>query len=343
MRPAFLRRTIAAEGSLMRWFACVAVVTALTVAAGVAGTPAGGPSPDVAGQLAYRPARVSGWWGGLYTVSGGQRVRLYFSDAYPRDASQAARWVGFLGRLPHGTELGRLTVYFAPLEQVELMCGPEAYACYSRDDESIVTIAGRLDAGPAPEDLLAHEYGHHLARNRSNPPWDAVDWGTKRWASYENVCARKRYGSAYPGAESNHYPLNPGEAFAETYRALVDRQLSRPFSWDLADPTFKPDATALALARQDAVVPWKPSTTAVSGALAARGRSRRIVLATPRDGTLTLRLTLPAHAQAGLTSTPATRRRAGTFVGTVCGERRVVVRLVTVSGRGRFSLHVTKP
>ena len=35
--------------------------------------------------------------------------------------------------------------------------------------------------------VLTHEYGHHIADSRQNPPWPSVNWGTKRWASYENV------------------------------------------------------------------------------------------------------------------------------------------------------------
>ena len=47
-----------------------------------------------------------------------------------------------------------------------------------------------VESGHAPEYVLAHEYGHHIAAWRSNAPWEAVDWGPKHWASAMRACAR---------------------------------------------------------------------------------------------------------------------------------------------------------
>ncbi len=274
-------------------------------------------------------------------------MRLYFSDAYPQDAARPARWVAFLGNLPHGRELSRLTVYFTSPDGVGLTCGADAYACYSADDQSIVTAGDDVEGGPTADDLLAHEYGHHVAANRSNAPWVAADWGTKRWASYENVCAREREGSAYPGSESDHYTLNPGEAFAETYRALADHLRSLPFTWGLADPTFEPDANALALVRRDVLDPWAPSTVTRQGSLPAIGRTKQLVVATPRDGTVVLRLATRPRASVTLTTRPATRFRASSnsYAGTICGEHRLTIRITsrTSVAAGRFTLHVLEP
>src|SRR5207249_3734012 len=83
---------------------------------------------------------------------------------------------------------------------------------------------------------------------RINPPWRALTWGTKRWASYMNVCAKTVSGQLHPGNEGNAYQLNPGEAFAEAYRVLNEQRegIASP-EWDLVDPSLRPDATALQL------------------------------------------------------------------------------------------------
>jgi hypothetical protein len=74
-------------------------------------------------------------------------------------------------------------------------------------------VAGEDTLGGVPrEQALAHEYGHHIARHRLNTPWPAIDWGPKRWASYENVCQNVKSGSMFPGNETEpQYKLNPGE------------------------------------------------------------------------------------------------------------------------------------
>ena len=83
---------------------------------------------------------------------------------------------------------------------------------------------GETVADIAPEEVVRHEYGHHIAFNRLNAPWTAVDWGPKRWASAANVCARVARREAYPGDEGSNYALNPGEAWAEAYRLMDERK-----------------------------------------------------------------------------------------------------------------------
>ena len=54
---------------------------------------------------------------------------------------------------------------------------------YDPDREVIyVSPEDQLDAPPAKE-IAAHEYGHHVANNRNDAPWSAVDYGAKRWSS----------------------------------------------------------------------------------------------------------------------------------------------------------------
>jgi hypothetical protein len=139
------------------------------------------------------------------------------SEAYASDSGVAQRWADFFATLLHGPELGLLTAYLAPLDEVHGICGQGALGCYSSN--RLVTV-GDSSGGIPPASVAAHEYGHHVAYNRVNPPWIAVAWGTKRWASHMNVCSRAAAGTAMPGDEGVDYVLNPGEAFAETFRVL---------------------------------------------------------------------------------------------------------------------------
>jgi hypothetical protein len=68
------------------------------------------------------------------------------------------------------------------------------------------------DANPAPDSasrefVLAHEYGHHVAQHRAMPsPFPAaINWGTERWSSVENVCQGHRSGDFFPGDEGRNY------------------------------------------------------------------------------------------------------------------------------------------
>ena len=69
--------------------------------------------------------------------------------------------------------------------------------------------------------MIAHEYGHHIAANRSNAPLQALDFGPKRWSSYELVCKNTEDGRLAPGDQSEYYRMNPGEAWAEAYARLT--------------------------------------------------------------------------------------------------------------------------
>jgi hypothetical protein len=129
---------------------------------------------------------------------------------------------------------------------------------------------GDVGAG-ADADIGAHEYGHHIAANRRNDPWDANDWGTKRWASVVGVCTRVAAGSAFPGDEGDHYTLNPGEAFGEAYRFL---NIQRGGTWAnfplIVDASFAPTADSLASVLTDVQQPWAgPASTSWDGQFSA--------------------------------------------------------------------------
>src|SRR3954447_10679469 len=126
----------------------------------------------------------------------------------------------FLGTLPHGDEIGALTVQITTDPEIAVDCGPGAQACYFPGDNRML-ISGNDTTGTdgaTREFVLAHEYGHHVATHRSNSPFDpTVDWGTKYWATYEHVCEGVDANQLFPGDEGTHYFENPGEAFAESF------------------------------------------------------------------------------------------------------------------------------
>lgn len=211
-------------------------------------------SPAAATPAPRHLASVS-WWGGTYAVSGGLHVTVYLSEGYPHSDSAIQRWVAFFASLPHGPELSLVTAYIAPLDELEQLCGSaDVLGCYGQQK---LVVAGEGAVGISGTSVAAHEYGHHIAANRSNAPWLALDWGTKRWATSMSICARAAAGTAFPGDEGENYFLNPGEAFAETYRVLVENEgLSPPSVWGIVDPSFQPGADALEAVRQDVLEPW---------------------------------------------------------------------------------------
>ena len=89
---------------------------------------------------------------------------------------------------------------------------------------------------PAAKEIVTHEYGHHVANNSLDTPFDAEAYGTKRWASYMNICKRAVAGELFPGDEGDNYQENPGEAYAESLpRPEPDEAGRDPIGWDIVD------------------------------------------------------------------------------------------------------------
>jgi len=200
--------------------------------------------------------------------------------------------------------------------------------------------------------VAAHEYGHHVAANRLNPPWVALDWGTKRWASYEGVCTRVAAKTAFPGDEGLNYSLNPGEAFAETFRVAFETGgTGVGFTWPIVDASFRPDTQALAAVREDTLQPWVGATSTTIRGRFTKGRPTwSTTLATPLDGDL--RVDVASAADLTLRSVDGRRILArGSWNGTggksatyrVCGARSLQVRLKRNGAAARFTLRMTIP
>lgn len=115
-------------------------------------------------------------------------ISVAVSSSYASPEATALHWGDFLAQLVHGDELENLTLYLGTPDDVTDICG-FALGCYAPGWSRIVAV-GESTEGVRPEAVVTHEYGHYIAANRKNPPWDALDWGTKRWATVANVCAR---------------------------------------------------------------------------------------------------------------------------------------------------------
>jgi hypothetical protein len=260
-----------------------------------------------------------------------------------------------LGTFAHGPEMELLTVQLDTPSQIEFDCGYGAQACYYGGENKIV-IGGDGAAAPdgaSREFVLAHEYGHHVARHRESPPPfpAAIDWGTARWSSYEHVCQRSRAGALSPGTLGLRYFRDPGEAFAESFAFLHFPESDLPWRWL---PALEPDVEALEAIREDTLDPWLGRTP-----LKLRGRipPRRdgpIVrtFRTPIDGTVSLRPASRSRFDLDLL-TPLGRllrsSRHGLSFGqrlnfTVCGQSqlRVAIRPQGAAA-GAFKLQIQRP
>jgi hypothetical protein len=294
-----------------------------------------------------------GFWGGQYRTTTGESVTVYASNSYPIDPALGQRWADFLGSLVHGSELSTVTVLVATPTQIERTCGTDAVACYSARGSFLYTPGEDPGSDLSAEAVITHEYGHHVAANRSDAPWLAIDYGPKRWASAMQVCAKAKKGVLVPGAEDPvQYTENPGEGWAETYRVLNERKLGRPETpWDIVSDAMYPTAADLVAAEQDVTSPWTQGAVTTQTATFTRTTRRRtFTIATELDGALKvtlrpsvgLRLGLDVFAGAKRVSHAVSARVVSRRT-TVCGVRSYKVRVNALSGRGAVQLTVSKP
>ena len=303
------------------------------------------PSVRAAGAPDAWPFSLSTPTGETVTINLSKRLYLQ------TDTTVAQQWADFFDSLVHGPELTSLNAYLVTPREVQNVCGPGALACYGRNQ--LVAPAEDPQLNLSAESVAAHEYGHHVAAHRLNDPWDAIDTGTKRWASSENVCLKTKKGAYHPGAEDeDHYFTNPGEGFAEAYRVLNERRLSLTEApWEIVTNQFYPDNAALTLLQQDVTSPWTKNTTlARSGSVSKSAPSRAFVVSTHFDGRVAVTLRSSATAKFRLDilspNSVSIGHASGKNVsarGTVCGERALKVRVKRLSGAGAFRLAISKP
>jgi hypothetical protein len=279
-------------------------------------------------------------------TSEGVPVRVEVSGAYASDAASEQTLVDFLGSRLHGPELGDLTTLVATPGEVEEYCGPSSLACYDVAKELMVLPGEDAPGVEVTKEFIAtHELGHHIAANRDNSPWPGVDWGPKRWASYERVCQGMRSGSLGRG-----YDDDPGEGFAQAYALLHYPEAD----WGRYTTLLQPDLGSLRAIEADVRQPWRLATRrTLTGRLtrSGRARARSFRVAVPLDGLASFALRGPRGTDFDISVTDGRRlvgrnvqRGSGGFLSVpVCGERVVTVTVNAYHGTGRFRLTVRTP
>jgi hypothetical protein len=303
-----------------------------------------------------RSSAVSGAFK-AYPTKEGYSVGVAISDRYAAPFDGVAQgYVDFLDQLPHASELHKLSVYVAPPDEVLSLCGGEegTLACYLANPQTMIVPGEQTDTGYGVTSsyVITHEYGHHIANNRSNAPFNAFAFGPKYWASYELVCDRAIKKQLYPGDEGEFYAQNPGESWAETYARL--QYPDQP--WTFSE-LLKPDQGALDAAAKDVGDLWPgQQVRTFQGRFTKRSaKTRTYRFDLTLDGAMSLRLRGPRAANYDFTvvsdgggrgTTNAAGSRDSISYESVCRSlqrERVTVTVKRVKGYGPFSLRVSYP
>jgi hypothetical protein len=292
--------------------------------------------------------------GGPITTSTGEVVDVRVSDTLPLETSTPEGWAEFMAKLTHGPELAQLTTFIVTFDELQEICGARALGCYGGNR---MVAPGELVEDISPEEVVRHEYGHHIAYHRVNSPWAAIDWGPKRWASAANVCAKVTRREAFPGDEGSNYARNPGEVWAETYRLMDERKVGiTTATWPIVASSFFPTEAMLQAAEQDVLAPWRASRTTTSTHLFGKRGPKVwwIPLTTSLDGNLRVSATLPNAGTHEVALVGANRRtvvkraqwvgqRSKRLEGSICGQRSLFVRVSQSGAPGRVRVSVTTP
>jgi hypothetical protein len=272
--------------------------------------------------------------------------RVMTTAGLPLDPAREQAWQQFFTALPHGPELDSLTVLLSPPAEVTRRCGREAGGCYLPLLRQMVIpgIAGPDDSFVA--DVARHEYGHHLAAESDNSPFDST-LGTKRWFTHEQVCRRLRSGELSDD-EDARYEQDAAEGFAEAYRLTAGGDAH---VW-IVDPALFPGPGARRAILADARHPWSGGRRQRSaGRLTARRGERSFSVRAPLDGTVRvevrgsagLRPTVVLRAGGRVVARSAGRRRDASVRFVDCGRRRLRVTIGARSGSGRYSVTTSVP
>ncbi len=292
--------------------------------------------------------------GGPITTTSGEIVDVRVSDSLPLESSTPEGWAEFIAGLTHGPEITELRTYIVTFGEVQAICGSRALGCYRADE---MVAPGEVVADVSPEEVVRHEYGHHVAFHRLNEPWTAVDWGPKRWASAADVCAKVSRREAFPGDGGTNYARNPGEAWAEAYRLMDERKDGiTTATWPIVAQSFYPNGAALQAAEQDVLQPWAAASTRAFTKVFGKKTAKVwwIPLATPLDGDFRISATIANDGAADVALVAADRRtvvKRAQWVGqrlkrldsSICGRRSLFVRVTQKGPLGRIRVSVTTP
>lgn len=184
-----------------------------------------------------------------YGVGHGRKIWMESAHYGPEVLSPLA---AFIASLPHGPEISKLDVDVVGPVELEGFCGRDADGCYEHGlAESWIVVPGEQqeDDASTVEEILAHEYGHHIAASR---PGGA--FGTPRWDIFEGVCGLSQEGLLAPGNEGARWSENPEELFAESYASLTFPEIAS--SWEERFSLLTPTPEGDEQIRLDLEHPW---------------------------------------------------------------------------------------
>ena len=307
------------------------------------------------GKVNRAAAAAVEWRGGPTVTSTGETVTVYVSQSLPVESEPAGGWAEFIARLTHGPEIAQLRAYIATFAEVQQACGSRALGCYGGNE--MISLGEAAVDGTTAEEVVRHEYGHHVAYHRANTPWQAIQWGPKNWASAANVCARQARNEVFPGASGQNYALNPGEAWAEVYRLMDERKAGvTTQSWSIISQSFFPSEAALLAAERDVLQPWTRTTVRTAQRVFGKRTPKtwRIAIPSSLDGELRVTATLPRTGESEVALVSANGRvirraqwvsqRVKRLTTTICGQRSLAVRVALKGGAlGRVAVSVSAP
>ena len=287
---------------------------------------------------------------GTYAANG-MNVKVAISPGYMPDPLVGQAWANFLTRLPQAGDANSIDVYVAPFSEMSRLCGGEAEACYFPYNQLLISTGlGTVSDGQPIEAVAAHEFAHHIARNRENPPWEAFLYGPKRWATTIGVCPLVRAGKLEAGSDAEDYTLDAAEGWAEAYRMTATQT-----AWSgLVNSVFNPNDNAKAAVRRDAIDPWERDGTLIrSGRVSRGGYFRDLRIRTPLDGAigvavraskgLDVDLSLWTGNRGQLIDVSARRGQRDGVSGLICGQDSLVVRMYRARGKGSYRIAAVYP